>query len=543
MELRKLIVGRVVLTTIIIGSGVLVYHAREDKDTTFYLLSVLALVYFFNFIYLLGESLFSRHSRIFRYFQIIIDTIFSSVVIFVTGGVSSPFIFLYPFIIIFAGIFISKVASYVIAALSIVFYLAVVLLSLVNFSTFSESKELYERLSLNILLRNAGLLTLYLHLIGFILLAALGAYLSERLATTREELGESERSLFRLKNLHENILQSLTTGVMTLDFNGRVVSVNKAGMDIIRVGDEEDIVGKNLKEFFHDVEIDNLVDKKRGEIIYKNKDNHSLLIGFSASMLQDTDKTTYGYIIVFQDLTEIRDLEEKAKRAEKMELLGQIAGGLAHELRNPISVINGSIEILASEMKKDDEYSRLIEVATREIERVNLIVEDFLLLTMPLDIHKVNPVDVGFIIRESVKDYLNTIKRNDINVEMSLQPGLFVNANAYRLKQVFWNLLSNAVDSMSSRGGKIKISCSKYDNDRDNKIKIEFSDQGCGIDRSIIPKIFDPFFTTKKVGTGLGLAIVQKIIQGYKGEIEVFSEKGRGTRFVITLPSVEVKVS
>jgi two-component system sensor histidine kinase PilS (NtrC family) len=259
-----------------------------------------------------------------------------------------------------------------------------------------------------------------------------------------------------------------------------------------------------------------------------------LILGFSSSILRDSEEEEVkGHIIIFQDLTEIRRLEERLRLSEKVALLGQLAAGLAHEIRNPLSIISGSVEILSSDIKPSDENLRLFKVATQEMEKLNLLVEDFLLLTNPIQKLSTS-VDASRIICDTAESFLNAAHKNGIEVVMNTQKELYVKADFPQLRQVIWNLLLNAKQAMVD-GGKIVIDA----HSEEESVVIKISDEGCGIDEENISRIFEPFFTTKKVGTGLGLAIVQKVIEGYDGKISVVSSGNKGTTFIITLPKAE----
>lgn len=528
MDIRKSVILRVVVATIILGSGAFIYFVKDARNEAFFLSAILATVYFLSLIYLLLESFLTYRNVAFKYTQMIADVVLSSLVISVTGTITSPFIFLYPLLIIFSSIFVSKSASYVVTAVICVSYLVVVFLGYMDSPAPEGLGDIFSSEQIS---RDDGLFVVYFHIIGFLLISVLGGYLSERISVTREELGESRKTLDILKNLHENILQSLSSGVMTLDFQGNIISMNQTGMEIVGVTDKKSVTGKNINEFFKISDIQQLIDKQREELRYRNTGGQEIVLGFSASLLRDSNGVNHGYTIVFQDLTEIRELEERVKNSEKMALLGQLSGGLAHEIRNPLSAISGSIEILSSDIDENDDYYRLIKVASREIERVNLIVEDFLLLTVPVSEYKINPVDIGSVISETADSFMNTVKRDDIQIKREMEKELYIDANAYRLKQVFWNLLSNSLDSMPD-GGRIRIQCFR----EDDSAKVVFADNGQGIDNNVLERIFDPFFTTKEVGTGLGLAIVQKIVDGYGGRINITSNVGEGTQIVITFP-------
>ena len=528
LGIRKVIVIRIIVVSVILIAGALVYYLSGYRSEAFKLITVLAVFYFLNLIYLLFESFFSKHKNYFKYIMVFSDILLASIVIYFTNGKSSPFIFLYPLILIFSGMLISPRASYISLVICVLSYIAIFL-----YQSKVEYQYSFDQLfSTNVLTNQEGLLTFFFTLIGFILIATLGGYIAEKIRIAQLQLGQTEMSYSILQNLHQNILQSLTSGVVTLDLEEKVISINNSGLEILEFEEESSVVGKEFRAMISDISITDLIDLKRNQINYYTPAGKNLILGISASLLKDEYNKTRGYTVIFQDLTEIRNLEERLRSSEKMAILGQLAGGLAHELRNPLSAISGAIEILSSEVTQSETTYRLSRVASREIERLNLMVEDFLLLTSPVNNLNTNLVDISAIINDTLTSFKSTVKRDNLSIDAKLQSGLLVEADSYRLKQVFWNLLDNSMDSMP-QGGKIEIrSYSENGN-----TKISFSDDGVGIEEEYLAKIFDPFFTTKEIGTGLGLAIVQKIVEGYNGNISVNSKLGKGTKIVVTLPT------
>jgi two-component system sensor histidine kinase PilS (NtrC family) len=528
IELKTCVVLRVVVATVLLGFGVLVYLDNGLKKEGFFLALVVSLVYFFNLSYMLLQSLFERYPVASRIVQLAVDLILISCVVVVTGGKSSPFVFLYALLIIFAGMTLTRTASFLTAAISGVFYFLVVLYQSIP---GLEENFLYISSSHTHIWEERQMAYTYFNLIGFILVAMLSGYLSERVRTTRRELGESRERLSLLKNLHENILQSLESGVITLNLDGRIISVNRTALKILGIQSEDYVLGKDISSCFIGItNVEELISRKREEFFYITPEGKGIVLGFSCSILNDSQDNKIGYIVIFQDLTDIREMEQRLRDSEKMALLGQIAAGLAHEIRNPLSAIGGSIEILGQEVKPSDENLRLLGIVNREIERLNLLVEDFLFLAKPFGEEK-SLVDLALIIDETVSSYLRIKGRSEVEITVNTERNLLVRADSYRLKQVFWNLLVNAGEAMQN-GGRILIESVSDD----SSVVIRVSDSGCGIDSEVIPRIFEPFFSTKSIGTGLGLTIVKKIIEGYNGKIEVTSAKGKGTIFTMTLP-------
>ena len=528
LGLRKIIVIRMVVVSIILISGALIYYLSGSRDSSFNLIAVLSAFYFLNLLFLLFEALFTYHRLFFKYLIVFTDIVLSSLVINFTGGTSSPFIFLYPLILLFSGMLISRVASYLSLCICVLSYFIIIIIQVNSEGNFDSTKQLFLK---GVFSERYDLVPSYFHLIGFVLIAALGGFLAQKIKIAHEKLGISEKSLNILQNLHQNILQSLTSGVVTLDLDEKVISINKSGLDILDIKSEEEIVDKKFESFLPDISIEDLIEQKRNQINYFTPAGKNMILGLAASLLKDESNKVRGYTVIFQDLTEIRNLEERLRSSEKMAILGQLSGGLAHELRNPLSAISGAIEILNSEVAQNETTHRMSKVASREIERLNLMVEDFLLLTTPVNEVNTSIVDISHILSETLESFKNTVKRSDLDIKKSFQHGMLVEADSYKMKQVFWNLLDNSMDSMP-HGGKIEVKCFS----ENGKIKVSVSDEGTGIEDEYMTKIFDPFFTTKEIGTGLGLAIVQKVVEGYNGNISVYSKIGKGTEIVVTMP-------
>jgi signal transduction histidine kinase len=256
-----------------------------------------------------------------------------------------------------------------------------------------------------------------------------------------------------------------------------------------------------------------------------------------------------GHTLIFQDITKFKEMEEQMKRVDKMAAVGVLAAGMAHEIRNPLASLSGSIQMLKTELTLDDHQQHLMEITLRESERLNALITDFLLFAQPPQTHKIL-YPIGRILEETIDLFIHSPSFHDgIRI---LRPGgheeIRTSIDPDQMKQVFWNLLINAAQSMSN-GGEIQVllgkgkawgatSLSLSSQLRGKEwIKISITDSGNGIVPEEKEKIFEPFFTTKENGTGLGLSIVHKIIENHKGLIKVESELGRGSTFSIFLPA------
>jgi two-component system sensor histidine kinase PilS (NtrC family) len=256
-----------------------------------------------------------------------------------------------------------------------------------------------------------------------------------------------------------------------------------------------------------------------------------------------------GYTLIFQDITRFKEMEEQMKRVDKMAAIGQLAAGMAHEIRNPLTSLSGSIQVLKSELVLDHPGQRLMDIILRESERLNALIRDFLLFAQPPRINR-NLWKIGNILEETVDLFINSQEYHEgiRIIRPQSHDSIQAMIDPDQMKQVFWNLLINAAQSMSN-GGELHLQLQKGEEDllatnlpwsppRKTRewVRISIVDSGCGIAEHEKEKIFEPFYTTKDGGTGLGLSIVHKIIENHDGVIKVESEVGKGSTFTILLP-------
>jgi two-component system sensor histidine kinase PilS (NtrC family) len=290
-------------------------------------------------------------------------------------------------------------------------------------------------------------------------------------------------------------------------------------------------------------------DYQRYETFLADHDGKRIYLGFSISPLTDPEGSLIGQTLIFQDITKFREMQEQVKRMDKMAAVGALAAGMAHEIRNPLASLSGSIQMLKSELTLDNSQRHLMEITLRESERLNALITDFLLFAQPPQSHKIL-CPIGRVLEETLDLLIQTPSFHDgIQVlRPTRQEEIRVWIDPDQMKQVFWNLFINAAQSMSN-GGRIQVQLGKG-NDLEGTnfpfpsrvrekewVRISIADSGNGIAPEEKEKIFEPFFTTKESGTGLGLSIVHKIIENHEGLIKVDSELGRGSTFTIFLPA------
>jgi len=290
-------------------------------------------------------------------------------------------------------------------------------------------------------------------------------------------------------------------------------------------------------------------DYQRYETLLTNQDGGKIHLGFSISPLTDPQGSLIGQTLIFQDITKFKEMEEQMKRVDKMAAVGLLAAGMAHEIRNPLASLSGSIQMLKTELTLDDHQRHLMEITLRESERLNALITDFLLFAQPPQTQK-TLYPIGRILEETLDLFIHSPSFHD-GIRL-LRPSdheeIRASIDPDQMKQVFWNLLINAAQSMSN-GGEIHVQLGKGNTwgvttlllssplRGKEWVKISIVDSGNGIAPEEKEKIFEPFFTTKESGTGLGLSIVHKIIENHNGLIKVESELGRGSTFSIFLPA------
>lgn len=476
---------------------------------------------------------------LFAYVQISADILLVTFMVYLTGGIDSGLSILYHLSIISASIILYRRGGFLSASLSSILYGAMLDMQFYNVPGFARSQNFT---AMQVLYQ------VFLNIVSFYIVAFLSSFLSDRLRRTRQELREKSLDFEDLRSLQEHILRSVGSGILTMDLDGRVTSWNPAAEYITGYGIEEirkkaqEVFGTSIKSLFgHASEMQGRAYRFDSKITKKNRS--TAFLGLSASLLKDDRNMVRGIILVFQDITRLMEMEEKVRRQERLATVGSLAAGIAHEIRNPLASLSGSIQLLQSELDLKGDDKRLMDIVLRETDRLNSIIGDFLDYARPKTPHK-EPVSLASVVEETVLLLRNSPDcREGIAIVQDVVPSLRLIADPQHLRQVLWNLALNACQSMRG-GGTLTISANKAappSGDPD-WCEITVADTGQGIPREFLNKLFDPFFTTKADGTGLGLAIVYRIIEDHGGAIDVESEPGKGSLFRIRLPLEETTV-
>ena len=467
----------------------------------------------------------------FAYLQITGDLVLATLLIHATGGGQSPFFFLYFLDVVAVALLAQRRGAAVAAGASAVLMIAVSVagylrvLPLVpgqSWLPWEVSRDdLVMRLALNaVALGAVGVLT---------------THLARQTRQAGERLTRHERYAGDLATLHENTIRSMTSGLVTLDLEGRVTSINEAGSEILGVPRAR-LLAEPLEVHLPQLALLLLEAGpqgtiRRAEITALRDDGAVRNLGISAAPLADYTGGVIGRVIHFQDLTELRRMQLEVERAERLASIGRLAAGIAHEIRNPLASISGSIEMLKTTPGADADSRQLMDIAVREVDRLNRLITDLLDYARP---HKEERrrLDLGEHAGEIVRAFEQE-RREKITVAVELPAGVIVEAAPGQLRQVLWNLIRNAADAMStSGGGEIGVRLGT-DGPR---AALAIRDQGAGIPRDRLDRLFEPFYSTKTGGTGLGLATVARIVTDHGGTVDVSSEPGQGATFTVRLP-------
>lgn len=371
--------------------------------------------------------------------------------------------------------------------------------------------------------------------IAFFAVAGLAGYLSEQLDFMGRSLEAQGKDLRALQNLQALIVDNMATGLITIDDRGVCLQANRAAFEILDpvprtlVGRTMDsILPESMKAITGELQGDSRT--ARLDFIFQNPMQGRQTLELVVSRLP-VENELKGYIVTFHDLTRVRRLEFAMRQSEKMAAVGQLAAGIAHEIRNPLASMSGSIQLLdAGVSNEQSEEKKLMRIVMREIDRLNGLITEFLDFVRP-DIIKDDPVDLNVVLRD-VLDMakMNKTLRAEVRQVAELKSTKMIPGHRDKLKQAFLNIVMNAYQAMTEAAEPV---IEVRTEDRENSVVVTIKDHGSGIDEVGLRRIFEPFHTTKPKGTGLGLAVTHKIIENHSGHIYVESAKGVGTEFTL----------
>lgn len=452
------------------------------------------------------------------------DLAVTSLLVYATGGAESPYIFLYALSIVGAGALSYRGGAVVVTLASISLLIAVSLLAWTQAITLPAAPQVrpWEQSGVD-LIRTLGI-----NLAALIGVGALSFIFGDQLQRGVETLATTRKAAADLLTLHEDIVRSLASGLITIAPDGIILTANIAAADIL--GQPPALAGQPIDKLMPGLSA--LIATGHGELRRADLQLAAdLTVGVTVSPLRDVKNQVIGRVANFQDLTELRRLEAQSRRSERLAMIGQLAAGIAHEIRNPLASISGSIELLRQGPSASDDDRTLMAIVHREVQRLNVLIGDLLDYANPRPPQPVD-FDLGVMVEETLQVARSEQAFASVEMALAVDRPLPLHADPAKLRQVLWNLLRNAADAAALGGRHVHVDARRGP----DATTIVVSDDGPGIPADQLARIFDPFFTTKSKGTGLGLATCHAIVAEHGGHIDVASEPGKGTRMTVSLP-------
>jgi two-component system sensor histidine kinase PilS (NtrC family) len=465
---------------------------------------------------------FWEERRIQSLLQVLTDLAMVTLLVYITGGVDSSLNFLYPLVIIVACILLPRIWAYLTAALAFILYGTVLELS--YFGAVSSYSVTHPTMG-------ALQAIIFVNLSAYLGVAYLASLLAAKLRQVNVELKDTSGALENLQALHENIIQSISGGLITTGLDGHITLVNRAAQNSLG-RTEAELLGQPVNELF----IDRLPSvgsaTTHGEVRFVAPNTFRKTFRVMVSALSVPGRGILGYVYTFDDLTEIRRLEREVRMQDRLAAVGRLAAAIAHEIRNPLTSIAGSVSMLSGTPELSDDHKQLLKIVTRESERLNGIITDFLAYSRSKQ-YQFTKTDLLPLLDDTLTLLENRLVLQNTGIRVERQYGVeqaWVLADGDKLKQVFWNFCENAVRAMKT-GGTLRISLERAGEDW----QINFADTGPGMSPQLAEKIFEPFQSQFEGGTGLGLAIVYQIVQAHEGKVWARSKAGEGCVFVLRL--------
>jgi two-component system sensor histidine kinase PilS (NtrC family) len=533
-DARMLLAVRVVVvTTLLLAALIIQYTVRELLPIN-YLYATAVVAYGLTLLYIVVGKLV-RSRKINLALQTAGDLIVETLLVYFTGGLDSPFSFLYLVSIITASMLLYRRGGLLSASGAVILYGALGDLMYYGFlpqpeqSWFVPTPWTSSRLYLNMATNFAG----------FYATALLTSYLSEKLQKTFEELDVNRQNLAALRALNQNVVESIPSGLVTLSADGIATFVNPAGCSILE-RDPGAVVNQHVADlgFFS---VDEWADVRQtlttGTVVRKERDDFPVRdevrnLGYAVTPLYTIEGTASGYTLIFQDLTEMKTMEAELRLKDRMAAVGELSAGIAHEIRNPLAAIAGSVQVLKKSTALSPQEQRLMSIILKESDRLNKSIADFLRFVRPQE-KRTAAFDIAANLSETLDLLTNSPELTaDHRIMRQIDPPTFIMAgDADQIRQVFWNLARNAVQAMPN-GGVLTVSTHIHG----DAYHILFSDSGRGMSEADQRRLFQPFRTNFPSGTGLGMAISYRIVQEHGGRIDVSSREGMGTTIAVSLP-------
>jgi two-component system sensor histidine kinase PilS (NtrC family) len=526
--LTWLVKVRILILTFLLGLELLVAQFAPTPLPLRLFIGTILLWYTLSLFFVLLLSFWQEH-RLQASLQVLTDLALVSLVVHETGGWDSSLNCLYPLVIIVASVLLPRVWAHLVAALAFILYGTVLELNYYGLvhsycTTHPELKALQA--------------IIFVNLFAFLAVAYLAGLLAAKLRQVRVELKDASGALENLQALHENIIHSISSGLITTGLDGRITLVNSAAQKLLERFRSERLLGTPVSKLFLDALPNMESERPHAEVRLDAPGGYRKTFRVRVATLTVPGRGVLGYVYALDDLTEIRRLEREVRMQDRLAAVGRLAAAIAHEIRNPLTSIAGSVSMLSAVPEMSEEHRKLLEIVTRESQRLNNIITDFLAYSRGKQYH-FDKVDLLPLVEDTLTlmQHRMTAENTGISIERHFAVReAWVLADGDKIKQVFWNFCENAVRAMPS-GGTFTVGIEPLGADW----QLSFADSGTGMSRQQIEKIFEPFQSNFEGGTGLGLAIVYQIVQAHEGKVWARSRQGQGTALVLKLRRLETE--
>ncbi len=545
---RKLVYLRMVVSTMIVGATIMVLQSEDRPLTVTAMCGLLGVIYLSA-----GAVFFALRAGV--SLKTIVQTLVALDIFVVTtllhfsGGVGSFFAVLYILPIIVSGEYFGIRGGILTALFVSCAYMAYMVLELKGI-LFPMGGGWVADIHSGGIAR--ALLRGYLNVAVFVFTGIVSGYVSHRLQHKHKEVSDREKEIRQIRLDTDSILDNMSSGLIVANTEGSVLTVNPAAESILQLDNSVELAGLKLFDAFPNIsvlaeELDLALRKgkprQRHEIDIVRADGSRAQLGISISLLKDEQDGTKGVIAIFQDLSEVKEMRERIRQADRMAAVGELSAAIAHEVRAPLASISGSIDMLKDEIDGlTGDNAELMDLIIRESERLDRIISDFLeyarLRRPSFSSSNISRclTEIAMLLRNAVPSGEGIEIEVDSNME---DPKIF--ADEEQIRQILLNLGNNACEAMNC-GGRLTLSARKtvhrFSEDRAEEecVEVRFHNDGPAIPEDVLPHIFEPFFTTRQGGTGLGLAIAARIVESHSGLIDVRSSEDGGTEFIVILP-------
>jgi two-component system, NtrC family, sensor histidine kinase PilS len=518
--LAWLVKVRIIVISFLLAVELLIVNLTPNNVPTRVFATVILVWYVISVFFIVLVSVWQEY-KLQAITQIFTDLAFVTAVVYVTGGIDTVYNLLYFLVIIVAAMLLPRYWAYLTAAVSFVLFGALVELCYFDKLPSFQVSPRGDLKSLTVVVLS--------NLFGYLAVAHLASALAAKLRQAGRELQDKRGELLNLQALHESVVHSIRSGLMTTDLEGRITLVNTPGQKLLE-RTPSSVYGRHISELFLDPLPVLAASSAQGEVRGLTPLGVEKVFGVTVTPLGVSEQGVLGYLYTFDDRTELRRLEREIRMRDRLAAVGRLAAGIAHEIRNPLASIDGSIKMLPQISPFNDEQKTLVEIITRESARLNNIITDFLAYSREKS-YKFTRMDILPLLEDTLVLLENRLPSSQLKIARQYgAPQAFAAVDGDRMKQVFWNLLENAVRAMNQRG-----TISVFVRAVGESWLIGVGDTGPGVPAKLMDKIFEPFQSHFEGGTGLGLAIVYQIVQAHGAKIWVQTATGGGAEFVLEI--------